>query len=179
MRIVPLGLYPGVVMHVSDDVYQTHTLSIREDRVPETEVEDLLARDYESMLLERVDEKFLEFVRLYGKKHGRSGILVLDACGGMSTGKWGYEDAPFREPVQDWIDRNEENYAALVFMVGNEKGSSAKSKKALVFIPDAMIGKGGDYAINLREFHFTLRLPETGEEIDGYTIDSFLAELQK
>jgi hypothetical protein len=178
MRIVRLSDFPRVVMHVSDDVYSAQEGLLKEG-VLESSVAELLATEFERMFQEHVDEKFMEFVQLYGEQHGRSGIRVLNACGGSRDGKWEYQDESFHELVQVWIDRNEEEYAALVLMVGNEDGHSVWSRNALVFIPDAMIGMGPEFDLRFREFHFTLRLPLTGEEIDSNTIDWHISELKK
>lgn len=175
MRVLALKNFPGVVMHVSDDVYNAHQVSLEEETFGVT-MEESLEMDFERMFQDRIDDVFFQYVKAYGNKRGSSGIIVLNVNGCTHNGKWAYVDDAFWENVQAWIDRHDTTCAALVLMVGNEDGHSVTSKSALVFVPDAMVGAGIEFDLRLREFHFTLCLPG-GEEIDSNTIDWHLANV--
>lgn len=176
MRIVPSKRYPGLVTHVSDDVHRVHTEALQKE-ILEDSVEELLDIDYEKMFESRVDETFFQFVELYGKRHGTSGILVLNAHGGTINGQWKFQDGKCQKSVQAWINRNGKSCTAIVLLVCNGGGHDVKSRHALTFIPDTVVGGGISFDLNFRTFHYTLLLP-SGEEINNDTIDWHIAQIR-
>lgn len=176
MQIIASKRYPGVITHVSEDIHLAHEALLTDD-VLESSVQELLDYDYERIFESNIDETFFQFVELYGRRNGSSGILVLNAHGGTVDGTWKFQDGKRVRSVQNWINKHGKTCTAIVLLVCNAGGHDVRSRHALTFIPDTIVGSG-ILARYLHSFHYTLLLP-SGEEIDNNTIDWHVAQLNK
>ncbi|MCX6780503.1 MAG: hypothetical protein NT003_00060 [Candidatus Magasanikbacteria bacterium] len=197
MRVVESKEFPGYFFHLSRDIEAERMLeitaspdtqllkmvnairesfgkeSVRNDR--SQRIEDYLDRDLHHMFFQKIDPKFLEYIRLRGERTQRSGIGVLFAHGttGEDGRTWLYRDGAVFTPVQRWINRHDRKYAALLLVVCNEDGCDVLVRRTPIFIPDNIVEHG---FVSTQDYHYTMLIPG-GEEVDDGSIDWHLKNI--
>jgi hypothetical protein len=134
-------------------------------------------------LEERLDQffadrpSFREYIDLYGRLNKLPRIALLEAHG-YTNGDWVFHDGPNGEierRVQNWINKNDGKYSALLLCVCNPGSYTPKSKKSILVVPDTTINFGTSTD---HEIIFDLIVPGIGN-VDSYTIDYRTEQLRK
>jgi hypothetical protein len=119
---------------------------------------------------------FREYIDLYGRFNKLPRIALLEAHGD-ANGDWVFYDGDNGEierSVQNWINRKDGKYSALLLCVCNPESHTPRSKKSILVVPDTTINLG----INPdHEIIFDLIVPDIGN-VDSYTINYEMEQLR-
>ncbi len=113
---------------------------------------------------------FEKYINEFGQRNGLEKVALLVAHGDEEEG-WRYYEGNNSFLVQDWINKNDGKYKALLLSVCNPEHVDVKYHKSIIMLPDTDLDfRGSNSAV------FTLLVPNVGE-IDAYTIGYELKQL--
>lgn len=161
MRFFP---FEKADLYMSEDQYESQITG--RDTSPEQFLSIYLSRFFGNYPL------YEAYIEKYGQINGLEKIALL-AAHGDNEGGWTYIDGNKSLPVQDWIDKNDGKYKALLLCVCNPDHEDVAYKRSIIMLPDTEIDfRASDSAV------FSLLIPKIGE-VDGYTIKYELEQLGK
>ena len=114
-------------------------------------------------------------VNAYSKKNNLERVAILAAHGEEIKFNWHYFDGDSSSPIQNWINKMDGKYKALILNVCNPRNNSIKSKKSIILHPNGVIS---NRLLAQEVVPIELFLPGIGY-IDSYMIEEEVKKLRE